>query len=60
MTERTKLHVDMLKAFTVGFYGAVVFRDHPMIANVIFAVLGPAAFAGAWVLTERADEANEP
>ena len=58
MTERTKLYVDMLKGLSLGFFGAVVFREYSLLANVIFFVLGSAFFGTAWVLTGKADRSK--
>ena len=58
MTERTKLYVDMLKGLSLGFFGAVVFREYVLLTNVIFGALGIAAFGVAWFLTGKADRAR--
>ena len=55
MRERTKLYVDMLKASTVGFLGAVLFRDFSWPTDTVYTILGAASFAGAWRLTGTAD-----
>lgn len=47
--------VDMAKGFSLGGFGAVLFRDFGLPADVAFAVFGSACFAVAWVLTGRAD-----
>ncbi len=58
MKERTKLYADMLKGFSLGFLGAVLFRDYAITTNAFFTVAGVACFVGAWVLTGRVDRAN--
>ena len=58
MRERTKLYVDMLKGFSLGFFGAVLFRDFTLLANVLFTLAGLITFVTAWALTGRADRAR--
>ena len=55
MRERTKLYVDMLKGFSLGFFGAVLFRDYALVTNVLFALAGLITFWVAWTLTGRTD-----
>ena len=55
MKERTKLYVDMAKGFSLGFFGAVLFRDFGFWTNMAFTVAGAGSFAITWVLTGCAD-----
>lgn len=59
MRERTKLYVDMLKAFTVGFLGAVLFRDFSLVTDAVYTILGMGCFAGAWILTGTMDRGRD-
>ena len=51
MSERTKLYVDMLKGLSLGFLGAVLFREFSFATDALFVVGSAVTFAGAWFLT---------
>lgn len=51
MTNRDKLYVDMLKGLSLGFLGAVLFRDFSFLAELVFFVAAGITFAGAWFLS---------
>ena len=51
MSEREKLLVDMLKGLSLGFLGAILFRDFAALIDGLFFLGAGITFAGAWFLS---------
>ena len=56
MKERTKLSIDMLRVLSLGFLGAVLFRDFPFWIEFAFFLAASITFAGAWFIAGAEDD----
>lgn len=55
MNEVRKLYVDLAKGVALGAFGAVVFRDAPLLEKLVFTIIGAAGVALAHALVRRGE-----